>query len=139
MGIFALCTDTESITERQPLHCARGGSGASPGAFFRFLSWRDKKGIPRSVLQKHPQPLFRAVEGAADGAFVDATLGGDLGLGELPEIIGQEDLPLDLRQLLLDDLFHPLLLDLHGEPHPQVAVIQCISHCDNTPSHNNGP
>ena len=50
-GDFALDNVTGRIQIRIPESRCAIGSGPCPGAFFRFLSWRSKKGIPRIINQ----------------------------------------------------------------------------------------
>ena len=91
-----------------------------------------------SIFQAPPDPLLRTMEGAADGAFVYAPFPGDLWDGLLLEIVGDDHLLLAVGELLADHPFYPLELYLPGQPGPQIAVKEYISHCANTPGHNSG-
>ena len=75
----------------------------------------------------------------ADGAFVHATVRGDLGQGLFLKIKGNKGLPLQGRQLLLHHPLHPLQLHLPGQPGAEVALIQYIFHSGSTPCRSSGP
>ena len=62
-----------------------------------------KKSISKAALQ----PLFRPVEGAADGAFVDPLFVRNFLQGHLPEIVGKKGFSLVLGQFFVDNLFYP--------------------------------
>ena len=58
------------------------------------------------------------MKGAADGAFIHPTIPGDLGNGPLMKIVGSQGLPLQVRQLLLNDPLDPFELYLPGQTGP---------------------
>ena len=78
------------------------------------------------------------MERPANGAFVDALLLGDLGNGQLSEIVGVQRFPLPLGQLRFDDPADPPQLDFPGQPGALVAVKECISRCGGTPFRSSG-
>lgn len=94
--------------------------------------------IPRLIFQAPAQLFLRPVEGAADGAFIDATAGCDLRYGLLLEIVGNNGLPLEFCQLLLNDPLYSLKLDVPGQSGTQVTFKEYISHCGNTPFRSSG-
>lgn len=93
----------------------------------------------RSVAQVSPELLLRALQGAADGAFVHATALGDLGNVLPVYVVGQQRLPLEGRQFLLDHPLNPPHLHRLGQARPLIALIACIFHCGNNPFHSIAP
>ena len=90
------------------------------------------------ISQAPPQLVLCPMEGTADGAFVDSSLRGDLGNGQLLEIVGNNGLTLELSQFLLDHPLDPLQLDMPRESGTQISIKLYISHSGNTPSRSNG-
>lgn len=90
------------------------------------------------ILQKPSHFLLRPVEGSADGAFVDAPVTGDLGQGLVLEVVGLDGVALEVGQLLLEHLLHPLHLKLPGDVAEPAGATWYIFHCGSTPGRSSG-
>ena len=72
-----------------------------------FGKVKKNRWVQPSVLQNGAQLFFRPLQRAADGAFVYAPHSGDLGYGEMVEIVLHQGLALHGRQFVVNDPADP--------------------------------
>lgn len=60
------------------------------------------------IFQVFSQFVLRPVQGTANGAFLHTAFRGDLRNGLLLEIVGDDGLPLEFGEFILNHLLHPL-------------------------------